>query len=125
MGGEIVFIDGKWYDEELNEVPAPKIRRARKTATACGVTFIEGERYENHFGVYEVREILPGGKEMDVEYVEAKAGSVVTGVSYVYPVMAQGETIASIKEEQEAKVKAMGFSPGWATCPSCHLAPSG
>jgi len=108
MSQETVFIDGKWYDEECNEVPAPVIRRARKTATAHGVTFIEGESYENHFGVYEVNEILEDGKKMDVSYLEVKAGSVVTGCSYVYPVAAQAETIANEKAEKEAKMRLLG-----------------
>ena len=107
VGGKSYLVgDGKYYDEDLNEVSCP-IKRARKTATAHGVTFVEGECYENYFGKYEVKQILGDGK-MRVEYVEVKTSDVVVGMSKVYPVASQGQTIANEKEEKERKIRLLG-----------------
>lgn len=98
---ERIMIEGKWYDENLNEIAVKSYE-----VLAFGITFTEGNEYTNFFGTYRVLSIL-SDKEMQVEYFLVKSG-VIAGQKYVYPMAAQAQTIFNEKRRVDADMKKLG-----------------
>ena len=104
---KLVEIDGRWYDEDLNEV----ILTQPKSVTMNDVTFTEGESYENFFGTCTV--VALSDEKMTVRYDEVKHTSVNVGDERTYPIAAQADTIAKERRRVKAKmskVNAMEFT---------------
>lgn len=112
-GMNVIEIDGRWYDEGLNEVeapvallpvsePEPEIEKILpRSATSLGKTFIEGESYSNYFGTYTVLSFSDDLKMMTVRYDVAEH-MVRVGQIVEYKVASQAETI--YKQERRDKV---------------------
>jgi hypothetical protein len=109
---DVVEIDGKLYDENLNEVSLSD-KPVSHTDPLYGVTFSEKASYENYYGTYRVLKILAEQDRMLVVYDSVKSGGVSVGEEKTYPISAQAETIWRQEQKQKEKmrrVKAVDFS---------------
>ena len=102
-GKKYIEIGGKLFDEDLNESTLPEVPLAPKSKSALGITFTEGEEYENWFGVYKVLRIIDD-KMMEVEYLSAFKPDVRAGEVKRYPILAQAETIRNALKQTEAEL---------------------
>lgn len=86
---------------EINPEKNPEQSAKSKSFPKLGVTFIEGQEYENWYGRYRILEILDD-KMMKIEYLESFKGIVSAGEIKTYPMLAQAETISKAKMRSEA-----------------------
>jgi len=116
----IVEIDGKYYDENLNEVPKPASVPAPKSIefTIHGNTIIlkENEQYRNYFGNYVINSIDnvsdPQSSKITVKYLDGQ----FKNETKTYPASSQAEAIYSernrvrIEEEERAGINIIEFA---------------
>lgn len=103
MEREIVEIEGLPFVE----IGSDTVRFYPQSKDVMGITFVEGNEYENGFGRYWVRYIRPEGT-MDVEYVSSKRFEVSVGYRATYPMKAQAEAILGMKRQFEAELRMDG-----------------
>ena len=105
--GEVVEMDGKWYNDKMEEVPNPTasnpISSLPKSITVLGITFTEGEELENWFGSYQILRLLDD-KFMEVQYLSAFRPDVRPGEIKRYPILAQAETIRNAMKQSELEI---------------------
>jgi hypothetical protein len=101
---EAILVDGKWYDEDLNEISNPHAR----SVTLQGITFTEGQEYENFWGFYKVLEISGDSRRMRVQYTSVKQSRVHPGDEREYPTAAQAETISNERRRVSTELKVAG-----------------
>lgn len=105
--GEVELIDGKWYNENLEEVPNPNVAKSIEFNIKGEVVVLkEGEQYKNYFGNYLLKVISnpndPQNAKVTVEYLDGQ----FKNQEKVYPAKSQAEAIYSEKnrvriEEEE------------------------
>lgn len=101
---DVVEIDGKLYDENLNEVFSSD-KPVSYTHPLYGVTFTENASYTNYYGTYRILKILAEQDRMDVVYDSSLLRGVAKGEEKTYPISAQAETIWRQEQKQKEKLR--------------------
>lgn len=101
-GKQYIRMEGKWYNENLEEVPNPQPKRY--TVEKYGITFVEEGEYLNWFGIYRVKKINDD-KTMDVEYLQSFKPEVAVGEIKRYTMLAQAETIYRANRSKEIEMR--------------------
>ena len=110
---DLVQIDGKWYDNDLNEILTPPasnnvqtIPRFVTITTKYGdKTLTEGAEEDNYFGKFLLLKINDTTKTVSVRCLESKSSSVSVGEEKTYPLLGFAEGILSEKIRQEREMK--------------------
>jgi hypothetical protein len=97
--GEIEEIDGKYYNENLEEVPNPNVDRSIEIIVKGEKIILkEGQNYKNFFGNYLLKSIDnvndPQNAKITVEYLDGQ----FKGETKVYPAKSQAEALYSEKK---------------------------
>ena len=98
-------INNKHGEEEMQE--DTMVAGKSHTVPAFGITFTEGNDYDNYFGTYKVLSIV-SDTHMQVQYVSISHSPVQVGQIVVYSMVIQAETISKEKQRKAIGLKKAG-----------------